>query len=190
MPNYDLLETPWADKSESIQKIIIESGVTTIGDNAFFNCDNLNSVTIPNTVTGIGNLAFADAGLTNITIPESVTFIGERAFDTTAITSVKLPKNVTYIGERAFAIPPFGSSGRTQGLSDITVDTGNPSYSSQDGVLFNKDKSEILVFPSAKRDAYTIPQSVKTIGNSAFAYSQSEDYHSFRCDNDWRRSVF
>ncbi|MCQ2340783.1 MAG: leucine-rich repeat domain-containing protein, partial [Paludibacteraceae bacterium] len=78
--------------------------VTTIGREAFYDCDGLTSITIPNSVTTIGGRCFEYCtGLTSVTIPNSVTTIGERAFhDCSGLTSVTIPNSVTTIGERAF----------------------------------------------------------------------------------------
>ena len=87
-----------------MKSVTIPNSVTTIGDNAFRFCSGLTSVTIPNSVTSIGDWAFADCiGLTSVTLPNSVTTIGNYAFeDCTGLTSVTIPNSVTTIGEFAF----------------------------------------------------------------------------------------
>ena len=82
----------------------IPDGVTTIGDRAFYNCQNLKSITIPDSVTSIGNNAFQNCyNLTNVTIPDSVTTIGDNAFYYCRnLKNVDIPDSVTSIGERAF----------------------------------------------------------------------------------------
>ena len=87
-----------------IERIIIGDGVTTIGVNAFSDCDNLASVTIPNSVTTIGEEAFSlCSALTSVTIGNSVTTIGNNAFyNCSALTSVTIPNSVTKIGSSAF----------------------------------------------------------------------------------------
>lgn len=65
------------DDNSNIKSVIIESGVTSIGDEAFYSCDNLTSVTIPNGVTSIGNASFLGCrSLPSVTIPDGVTRIG------------------------------------------------------------------------------------------------------------------
>ena len=83
---------------------IIKDGTKSIASNAFDECEDLTSVTIPNSVTGIGRAAFADcSGLTSITIPDSVTIIEDMAFQCcNGLTSITIPNSVKIIGEYAF----------------------------------------------------------------------------------------
>ena len=79
--NTSAINSPWWKYMFSITKVIIESGVTSIGDYAFSICEELTSITIPNSVTSIGGRAFYGcSGLTSIEIPNSVTSIGDDAF--------------------------------------------------------------------------------------------------------------
>ena len=100
MPDYN----PWYSQQEKIKKVVIEDGVTSIGNNAFENCSGLTSVTIPNSVTSIGYRAFYGcSGLTSVTIPNSVTSIGDRAFSgCSGLTSLTIGNSVTIIGSEAF----------------------------------------------------------------------------------------
>ena len=114
--------------------------VTSIGKYAFYYCSSLKSITIPSSVTSIGDYAFSGCtSLTNITIPSSVTSIGDYAF-----------------------------SG-CKSLTTIDVEVGNNNYTSVDGVLFNKDKTELICYPARKTDkSYNILDSVTSIGDWAF----------------------
>ena len=79
--DYEPKSTPWYDNRHKIKKVVIEDGVTSIGNRAFSDCSGLTSVTIPNSVTSIGSCAFSYcSGLTSLTIPNSVTSIGSSAF--------------------------------------------------------------------------------------------------------------
>ena len=148
---------------ESLTSVIIGNSVTSIGENAFRYCASLTSVTIPDSVTSIGNYAFAlCTRLTSITIPNSVTSIGDCAFSNcTRLTSVIIPDSVTSIGSGAF----LGCAS----LTSIEVSDNNKNYSSIDGVLFNKEKSELITYLAGKTDSeYAIPNSVTSIGYGAF----------------------
>ena len=122
-----------------VTNLVIPEGVTSIGNFAFLGCSGLTSVTIPNSVTSIGDLAFQTcSGLTSVTIPNSVTSIGNGAFIDCT------------------------------GLTSINVASDNSNYCSVDGVLFNKDKTTLIQYPGSKQGAYTIPNSVTSIGEYAF----------------------
>ena len=102
--NTYLLNTPWDANKDSIQSVVIEAGVTSIGESAFLGCTNLMSITIPDSVISIGWDAFSEcSNLTSITIPESVTSIGESAFsECMSLTSVTIPNSVTSIESYLF----------------------------------------------------------------------------------------
>ena len=96
--------SPWKSSSETIKTIIIENGVTSIGNHAFRYCKGLTSVSIPGSVTSIGDSAFLNCqGLTSLSIPVGVTSIGEDAFWwCSGLTSVSIPNSVTNIKNGAF----------------------------------------------------------------------------------------
>jgi hypothetical protein len=92
---------PW--DWNSINSVVIGTGVTNIGDYAFSGCRNLTSVSIPNGVTYIGEAAFESTKLTSVNIPSGVTSIGDYAFSfNTTLTSVTLPNGLLSIGDGAF----------------------------------------------------------------------------------------
>ena len=107
MKDYDSVSyifAPWYDARINIQTVVIGSGVTRIGNWAFYQCANLKSVTIPNSVTSIGSYAFRSCtSLTSATIPNSVTSIGGYIFDgCKSLKSVTIPISVTSIEEGSF----------------------------------------------------------------------------------------
>ena len=149
----------------SLTSVTIPNSLTSIGDYTFFGCSGLTSVTIPNSVTSIGGSAFSYcSGLTSVTIPNSVTSIGERAFEGCfGLTSVTIPNSVTSIGSYVF----FDCSG----LTEINVENGNTAYASENGVLFNKDKTNLICYPAGKTETtYTISNSITSIASYAFSY--------------------
>lgn len=148
---------------ESLKSVVIPEGVTTIEDYTFYCCESLTSVSIPSSVRSIGTEAFLDClSLTNVTIPNGVTSIGYRCFAfCDSLTSVVVPDSVTSIGDAAFLWCNV--------LASITVGENNPNYSSSNGVLFNKDKSTLICYPSGKKDAtYSIPNGVADISDGVF----------------------
>ncbi len=123
-----------------IPKYLNGKPVITIGQEAFQGKSKvLKSVLIPDSVTSIGDYAFSFCGnLESITIPSSVTSIGKKAF-----------------------------SG-CNNLESITVESNNANYSSQDGILYNKDKTQIIEVPQGISGSIVLPNTLTSIGSSAF----------------------
>lgn len=157
--------------------------------NAFANCSNLVSITIPETVIHVAADCFAGTpwlkakqeenpcvvvngilidGSTctgDVVIPDNVTHINYGAFDGSSMTSVTLPDSLTSIDNTVFSdwemVAPE--------LTSINVSDTHPAYASVDGVLFSKDKTELVFYPPKKENTeYTIPDGVKIIKSSAF----------------------
>ena len=151
------------DNCTSLTSIEIPSGVTSIRDHAFDNCTSLTSIEIPSGVTSIGNSAFKNCtSLASIEIPSSVTSIGNEAFAyCTNLTSIEIPSGVTSIENYAFS--------NCTSLNSINVDKDNQSYSSEDGILFDKEKKKLITYPAGKKEKeYNIPSSVTSIGAGTF----------------------
>ena len=162
---YNSDDQPWYNFNQSIKNISMPDGMTSIGNQAFVECSALTQVTIPSSVTSIGNNAFLQcSALAQVNIPNNVTSIGNQAFAwCSALTQVALPESVTNIGNGAFS--------GCKALTAIRVDAANTTYSSENGVLFNKNKTTLVQYPAGKQEtAYTIPNSVTSIGYQAFSY--------------------
>lgn len=148
--------------------------VISIGMDAFNCCDNLISVTIPNTVVSIEMDAFYGCrSLKSVNIPNSVTSIGQYAFSScTSLTTVTIPKSVVFINRQAFS--------SCDNLAAINVDSNNNVFSSIDGVLYNKNASSLKCCPGGKT-SLTIPNSVTSIG--AYAFDSCEKLSSVTIPN-------
>ena len=148
-------ESPWNGNQE-ISKIIITSGVTSIGNRAFYNCSDLTNITIPNSIASIGDWAFYSCGLQNIfglrtiQIPDSVTSIGNGAFSFCGtVLDVKIPDSVTSIGEQAFSY--------CVGLHDIKIPNNISTLADE------------IFYGCSGLESVTIPSSVTNIGKKAFS---------------------
>lgn len=185
--NLKCIEGSLLEDCKSLTSVEIPDGVTSIEGSVFEGCQALTTVKIPKTVTSIGFEAFRYCdNLVNIEIPEGVTTIkGRTFFGCTELKNLVLPDGLEQIGECAFCgcdslsaieIPAKVSSidpYRTfdaKNLTVINVAVENKSYSSVDGVLFNKDQSELIAYPAGKKGtSYTVPKSVRKIGSYAFS---------------------
>ncbi len=135
--------------------------VTSIGNYAFWHCTSLTSITLPESVTNIEAQAFFECtSLASITLPQRLVSIGVSAFGRcSALTEITIPESVTNIESSAF----MGCSA----LTEFFVDENNANYSSERGVLYNKQKTALLTAPCAMT-SITIPEGVISIGNYAF----------------------
>ena len=158
-----IIESCAFEQCSSLTSVIIPNSVTTIGGSVFQECSSLTSVTIPDGVTTIEYGLFMGCScLRSVTIPNNVMIIEENAFwCCSSLRSVTIPNSVITIGDRAFA---YCSS-----LTNIEVASDNLNYSSKDGVLFDKNKSELIQYPIGnQRTEYTVPSSVTLIDSYAF----------------------
>ena len=165
-----LIQCPGAKTS-----ITIPNSVTSIGRLAFYNCSGLTSVTIGNSVTSIGRLAFDGcSGLTSITIPNSVTYIGGWAFSgCSGLTSVSIPSNITSIENGTF----YGCSGLTSVtiLNSVTSigDTAFKNCSGLTSVTIGNSVTSIgqcAFYDCNSLTSVTIPNSVTIIDTATFSY--------------------
>ena len=142
--------------------------VTKIAKSAFEGCILLEEIVLPSSLTDIGESAFLGCvSLKTINIPDNVTTVGEYAFyGCPALESVTIGSGVTQIGVGAF--------GKCQSLGEISVNSSNGSYSSSDGVLFNKSGDTLVCYPAGRSgENYSIPAGVKTLSDYAFIFNQN-----------------
>lgn len=166
MPDYNWNGWPWNAYRDRIQTVVIQDGVTSVGDCAFNDCYHLSAVTIPASVTSIGVNAFSlCTSMGTLTIPEGVTKIGWNAFfGCSSLTTVTIPASVRMLSEGVFSA--------CAKLTEIRVADGNQACVSVDGVLFTADMHTLLCYPNGKPDdSYRIPDGVTEIGDNAFCQS-------------------
>jgi hypothetical protein len=123
----------------AVTEIVLPEGIHSIGKDAFYNCTYLNGIDLPESLTSIGYGAFSDCE---------------------QIKKITLPKGITDIGDNVFS--------SCDNLSEIVVDKQNPFYTSNDGVLFDKNMTTIIKYPQGKKGDYTIPNGVIAVDSDAF----------------------
>lgn len=214
---------PWLSSSVTteIKKIIIEDGVTSIGEFAFYGCSGITDVTFGNTLTDIGYSAFRSSSIKSVRLPASVKNIGDGAFgycsyltdisvddgneayidvngvlytkdmkklvsypDNRSGVTYTIPDGVVELGGTSFgnsknlgeirlpaSLTSISSASSMKGgyLKKIIVNSENPSYTDIDGVLFSKDREELILFPKNHGKSYNIPEGTVTVGADAFS---------------------
>ena len=166
----------------ALTSVSIPDTVTQIGNSAFYGCTAIKKVTIPTGVKYIFQYAFERSGLTGIKIPGSVEYISwcafedcenlesvefadglcsmdEYAFSGCNLKSVSLPSTLNHIG--------YGAFYENSNLTTITVSGDNPYFSSKNGVLYTKNKDEVVVVPGGKSGKLVFPDTVKSIRRRA-----------------------
>ena len=178
----------------SLSKVKLSNNLTIIDDRTFSGCTSLAEIDIPDSVTSIGVFAFSGCtSLSKVDLPKKLTTIEAGTFrDCTSLKEIVIPDSVTEIRSKWEYNGCYGAFSNCTSLESITIGSGveslgdewiascrrlenitvspeNKTYSSVDGVLFNKDKSELSAYPIGnKRSSYTIPDGVEKIGKKAF----------------------
>jgi len=143
-----------------LTSITIPEFVAVINGSVFSKCTDLTSVDLPDNATSIGASAFANTGLASITIPDKVTTISSAFKNCAALTSVNIPALVDSLSTAAFD--------NCTSLTSITVDPANANFTSIDGVVYDELGETLIIFPTAKSGAFSIPDGVTTIGKLSF----------------------
>ncbi|MBQ6420367.1 MAG: leucine-rich repeat domain-containing protein, partial [Clostridia bacterium] len=126
---------PWYDYRKTIKKVVIQSGITSVGSWAFYNCDSINEVVLQEGVINVGYSAF---------------------YDVCGPFTIQLPKSLQDISTYDYY--------NVSGVSAFFVDANNPYFMSKDGVLYNKDMTALIAYPGQKEtESFVLPDSVVSI---------------------------
>jgi hypothetical protein len=155
---------PYFTYYSKLEEVILPHNITKIGYDIdpVFECSyKLKKVILPETLKEINSCSFANCNLQEIILPERLEAIGGYAFNNNKnLKTVLIPKNLSYIDGSAF---------KDCNVEKFELNENNPHLSIIDGVIFNKDKTKLIAFPSAcKNEHYTVPFGTKIIGYSAF----------------------
>jgi len=153
------------------------TGLIQVPENAFVDCKYLTEITLPETITSIGDNAFGYSNaLTSIQLPESITSIGNNAFESSGLVSIILPEGLESIGESAFiychALQEIAVPGSIKAIGSFAF-----AHTGLSTVSFSPAISQLEVLPNdvfydtSSLTSISIPQSVKVIGVSAFSDS-------------------
>ena len=187
---------------DGLTSIEIPSGTTYIGERAFSGCRNITSITIPVGVSTLEEGVFSSTGIQSVVVPETITRIGKSAFASCeSLHHIDLNSGIEYIDEDAFkgcsslveiTLPETlryfdtgvmsnqGYFDDCSSLINIFVDNENEDYSSIDGVLFNKEQTKLLCYPSGRTATdYAVPYGTIQLGNASFINCMSLQTVSF-----------
>lgn len=169
---YNNSKRPWAEYEDSFSDVVVGEGITELGDRTFYAYKKvLKSITLPNTLEYIGASVFSDCtALTEIKLPNtSLTGIGNSAFGgCTGIKHFHIPSSVHYTPDiNAIQYNITNSFSGCMGIESITVDWMNTYYRTEDGILYNLDKSVMLFVYALDGNTLTIPKTVINIQSSA-----------------------
>ena len=149
---------------KNITSVTVPDSVRIIGEGSFSSCDNLKTINLGNGITRIEQFLFSGCiSLESIEIPDNVTEIGLAPFsDCRSLESIKIGKNVEFIDSLSLS--------RCVSFKRFIVDEENANFSNDEhGVLFNKDKTELIYYPVGKTEStYIIPEGVVRVGDFSY----------------------
>ena len=154
---YNKEQTRLVKVPRAVEKVLMPGTIETIGNYAYNDCTNLSDIVIRNGVKTIESYAFNNCSrLKNIIIPNSVIRIEGCAFNNCGnLNNVIIGNGVTSIGNEAFS--------NCRNLEDITVSEENNTYSSVNGVLYDKDQTSIIIIPDKNKGEIIIPKGMFSI---------------------------
>ena len=175
-------EAPWCDYSKTIQNVVVEEGITKIGDGLFYNCMILSEVSLPETLTEIGGNAFYNCtAIVEVSIPDSVTKIGDGAFyKCVNLDDVKMSKNIRSVGACAFdeigkATDYIEGENACTYIDNVLISYISDNYYEGTVTTFKVLNGTRVISDGAFSDAYEsgitkiiLPDSVVSIGEEAF----------------------
>lgn len=168
---------------KSLAQISLPDGLKYINEWAFRNCENLIYIDLPEGLLSIGAYALADCySITNIILPESLEFIGEQAF------AYNKKLEYTYIGANVDNLPNSAFYA-CDSLCSFTVSQNNKSYSSVDGVLYDKEKSVLYIVPNSINVDITIPETVSSFSYTAVSGCKKLSAINIDENNKYYKSV-
>ncbi len=172
---------------QSLEEVNIPDGVTSIGEYAFYNCKSLKEINLPDTVSTIGSYAFTGCELVDkFHIPKKLTTLSKGLFkDCKSLKSINIDENITSIGNELFTncssleevyipytINKINNSifDNCSSLGGIYIDNNNPSYADINGILVNKEKTKLILYPAGRTSkTYTVPVGITSFENGVFA---------------------
>lgn len=151
-------ERAFANTSD-VGQVVLPKTIETIQFRAFFKSRNLTKINLPEGLKSLGAGALYNTPLTRVILPESLETLGYQSLSATKITEITIPAGVKQVGAGSFAY--------CNALERIDVAEGNTAYRSQNGVLFTHDGSELVAFPGAFGESYTIPAGTEVLKDEA-----------------------
>lgn len=179
MRDYEEYYPEWADYYQGLEHVVIGEGVTSIGAGAFYNLGHIIDVTLGENVEFIGKSAFRGCyGLLNVIMHANLKYVGEEAFFGTSLSydeGFSLTEGILYLDRNSFGCSLFGSamyipasleyieSGAfsLSGITEFQANENSKSFAVLDGVLYDKDFTELICYPSKKPETdFTVPDTV------------------------------
>ena len=167
---------PWKNICGEVKTVVIDEGITTVGNFAFADYSNLTAVTLPSTLTSVGDGAFLRCfALREIVLPDALESIGDFAFYSANLPKIHIPREMREIGAFSLCGDGFGEVGYL--LETITVDPDNAYFRTVDNMLFTKDGTELVYCPYlAESTVCTLPDTVQVIRDFAALYISAADF--------------